>query len=308
MQSYCNFELIIVNDGSRDNTEEVLNTLKSTDSRIKIVNKPNGGVSSARNAGIEVASGEFVIFVDDDDNIGKDYIKSLMDVDPDIDLVIDSFSDQVDDSPIIPVDFPEIKIEGREEILDFIFGEMQNYRYCFFPYAKRFRLRILKNYNIRFPENITLGEDRLFVLDYIRYANSMQMINSHNYIVKQTSDAAYRLSHGVIPSDFLIRNFRDAHVFLINYSKEYNNPLVLKYADNNLAHKVINYLLIRMCRHRYSEDSENHIIKDVPTLLRNIKVDNVKNKRNRMIVRMVRFLGVQPTVMIMNLAFKVRSK
>lgn len=307
-QSYSDFELIIVNDGSKDNTEEVLRGLKSIDSRIKVVNKSNGGVSSTRNAGIEKALGEFLIFVDDDDTLGKDYIKNLMDVDRRIDLVIDSYSNQTDNGPICHADFPEILVKGFEGILDTLFLTMGNCRYSFFPFAKRYRLSILKNHNIRFCKDITLGEDRPFVLDYLRHAESMMVINTHSYIVKEVSTSDYRLSKGIKPADFLLRNFRDSYSYLINYGEEYKNRLILKYADNYLAEKCIDYLLIPMAANRHSEESENMIIADMPKLWKSVKVGNVKNRRNRMIVRMVRCVGVRPTVAAMKFAFKVRSK
>lgn len=307
-QSYWDFELIVVNDGSKDNTEEVLNRLKLIDSRIRIVNKPNGGVSSARNVGIEKAIGEFLIFVDDDDTVGQDYIKNLMDVDRRVDLVIDSYSNQTDDGPILPTDFPEIKEEGFVNILKTLFDTMQKYRYCLFPVAKRYNLSILKNNNVKFRKDITLGEDRPFILDYLRFANSIRIINSHSYIVKEITTSDYRLSKGIKPADFLLRNFKDSYSYLINYGEEYGNQLILKYADNYLAEKCIDYLLIPMACGRHSNESEKLIRKYVPELWQKIKVRNVKNRRDRIIVRMVRGLGVLYAVMTIKLAFKLRSK
>ena len=307
-QTYSDFELIIVNDGSKDDTEEVLTDLKSIDYRIKIINKSNGGVSSARNVGIDTATGEFVIFVDDDDHIGKDYIKNLIDVDQDIDLVIDSYSNQKDEGPIIPSDFPEIQTKGKKNILDVMFDTMQRYKYCFFPVAKRYRLSILNNHNIRFREDITLGEDRPFVLDYIQYANSMKVINSHSYIVKEITSSDYRLSKGIKSADFLIRNFKDSYSYLINYGDEYKSLIIKKYADNYLVEKCIDYLLIPMAEKRHSDDSQMLVKKDVPKLWKAINVSNVKNRRNRLIVRMVRCFGVQPVVSMMSMALRIRSK
>ena len=67
-QTYKNLQIILVNDGSTDNTEEVISKYKS-DNRFVIINKPNGGASSARNAGLEVAEGEYIYFIDSDDSI-----------------------------------------------------------------------------------------------------------------------------------------------------------------------------------------------------------------------------------------------
>lgn len=307
-QSYTDFELIIVNDGSSDNTTEILEQIASKDSRVRAISKINGGLSSARNKGIEEARGEYTIFIDDDDRVGKDYILNLMKVNSEIDLVIDSYSNQIDDGPVLPSHFPEIQVKGIDNILTSLFGQIQNYRYCFFAYAKRFRSNILKSNDIRFSEVITFVEDRPFVLDYLRHANSMQVINSHSYIIKADSNSAYRLSKGVKPADYLLKNFQDSYSFLLDYKTEFNNPLILNYADNYLAEKLIEYLLIPMAENRYSGDSQKIIRRDVKKLLKLIKLSRIKNRRNRMIVKAIRLTNVNTVTSLMRLALKTLSK
>lgn len=307
-QSYKNLELIIVNDGSTDNTIGILEKLAQDDSRIKPINKPNGGVSSARNLGIDKASGKFIVFVDDDDNLDRNYIKDLMDVDHSIDLVIDSYSNQMDDGPIIPSHFPKLNVKGFDNILSVIFGELQKYSYCFFPYSKRFRNDIIKKYNIRFCNEITLGEDRPFVLDYIRYCHSLNVIDSHNYIVKSVINSYYRLSKGMKPANFLLRNFRDSYNFLKNYGEKYKNQLILKYADNYIVEKCVDYLLIPMAFKRHTKESEKLIRRDVPKFWESLNVANVKKRRNKMIVQLVKYIGIEATVAILRVVFKAHSK
>lgn len=77
-QTYQNLEIILVNDGSTDNTREICERLKETDSRIKVVQKENGGLSDARNVGIEAAAGEFYSFIDGDDFIESDTYEALI--------------------------------------------------------------------------------------------------------------------------------------------------------------------------------------------------------------------------------------
>lgn len=77
-QTYSDMEIILVNDGSSDNTLNICTEYANKDSRIITVNKPNGGLSSARNAGLNIASGEYVIFVDGDDYIAENTISELM--------------------------------------------------------------------------------------------------------------------------------------------------------------------------------------------------------------------------------------
>lgn len=74
-QTYQNWECIIVNDGSPDNTEEIVNKWTAKDNRFKYLLKTNGGLSSARNAGIEIANGEWILPLDSDDRIGVQYLE-----------------------------------------------------------------------------------------------------------------------------------------------------------------------------------------------------------------------------------------
>ncbi|HBE6354991.1 TPA: glycosyltransferase family 2 protein, partial [Escherichia coli] len=76
-QTYPNFEIVIVNDGSKDNTSNVLREYVLTHSRLIIINKENGGVSSARNTGIRKAQGQFICFMDDDDEIDPNYLLKM---------------------------------------------------------------------------------------------------------------------------------------------------------------------------------------------------------------------------------------
>lgn len=76
-QTYKNIEIILVNDGSTDNSQEICNKYKIKDNRINVINKKNGGLSDARNEGIKVATGKFITFVDSDDYVSDDYVDCL---------------------------------------------------------------------------------------------------------------------------------------------------------------------------------------------------------------------------------------
>ena len=79
-QTLTNIEIICVNDGSTDNSLKILEKYKALDSRIKIVNKENGGLPSARNAALDIATGEYVGFVDSDDYIEENMFERLVEV------------------------------------------------------------------------------------------------------------------------------------------------------------------------------------------------------------------------------------
>ena len=77
-QDYRDFELLLIDDGSPDQSGKICDQYAKQDKRIQVLHKPNGGVSSARNAGIEMAKGEYILFVDSDDYIEPDYVSTMV--------------------------------------------------------------------------------------------------------------------------------------------------------------------------------------------------------------------------------------
>ena len=76
-QTYKNLEIILVDDGSPDNCPQICDEYAQKDNRIKVIHKENGGLSDARNAGIDISKGKFITFIDSDDYIEKDYVEVL---------------------------------------------------------------------------------------------------------------------------------------------------------------------------------------------------------------------------------------
>lgn len=77
-QTFKNIEIICINDGSTDNSLEILNSFAGKDERIILVNQPNQGVSKVRNCGLEMAKGKFLLFIDGDDYIASDFVENFM--------------------------------------------------------------------------------------------------------------------------------------------------------------------------------------------------------------------------------------
>ncbi|MGQ7318909.1 glycosyltransferase family 2 protein [Streptococcus suis] len=77
-QTYTNIEVIVVNDGSTDKTRQLIDDIAQTDKRVNVLHKKNGGVSAARNSGIEISTGDYLVFVDGDDYIAPDYVEYML--------------------------------------------------------------------------------------------------------------------------------------------------------------------------------------------------------------------------------------
>ena len=77
-QTYADFEVILVDDGSPDNCGAICDMYEARDDRVRVIHKPNGGLSDARNAGLEIARGEYIAFVDSDDWVTPDYLERML--------------------------------------------------------------------------------------------------------------------------------------------------------------------------------------------------------------------------------------
>lgn len=167
-QSYTDFEILCVNDGSKDNSGEICEEYVKKDIRVRCFHKQNGGVSSARNHGIQHALGEYITFIDADDSIGRDYLLNLL-PQQDEDFVIDS-----SDSRSTPY------IDGiycDREMIEVVLSEWQ--MLC--PWGKLFKTSIIKGNNIKFDECGCLGEDTLFNLTYLIYVSKIRVSSKTDY-------------------------------------------------------------------------------------------------------------------------------
>lgn len=178
-QSYQNLEIIVVDDGSTDHPEDVLKEWEK-DTRIKVFRKPNGGVSSARNMGIESATGEFVQFLDSDDELLPQAIETL---------VREMVREQVD-----AVSYQHLQ-EGkkytgayRTEVVRETDGisAINRWRTPCSPANKFYRRQIIGN-DVRFPEDISWGEDYVFNTHYFRKCRSVCRIFYPYYLVHRES-------------------------------------------------------------------------------------------------------------------------
>ena len=177
-QTYSNIEIIIVDDGSTDGSETLCDELVQKDSRIHVIHKPNGGVSSARNRGLEVAKGENVMFVDADDYLKPDLCDKLLAKIEEADLIIGGY-EQVTKAGSIMCCIQDSVIDLREN-LDEYFEEVFEKNAFNSPFAKLYKKEILRKQ--KFQEDIALGEDFLFNLEYMRKCYKVAVVNTAGYI------------------------------------------------------------------------------------------------------------------------------
>lgn len=191
-QTYKNIEIIVVNDGSIDNTLSICKNLQIDDTRIYIINQNNYGPSKARNNGIDASNGEFVIFVDSDDWIEKECIEIAVNtaIIENADIVLWNLIFEKNNKSMIntPLKGSKRIIEKKEKtnIINMMLcykSENENMSNLSItgPVCKLFRKNCLNT--CRFPENLNLGEDMVFLIDLIPSINKIVYLNEYFYHV-----------------------------------------------------------------------------------------------------------------------------
>jgi glycosyltransferase involved in cell wall biosynthesis len=174
-QNFSNFEVILVNDGSIDKSGKICDVYAQIDTRIKVVHKENGGVSSARNIGVEMALGDFIGFIDGDDRIDENMYRELyrLCVETDSDISICKLGREIDGHIInLDQDIYIKEMDNTEAMKQLFKGTLYRFSLC----NKLFRKHCFDN--IQFPEG-RIHED--LSTTYKLFANSKKIIFT-NYI------------------------------------------------------------------------------------------------------------------------------
>ncbi len=188
-QTFEDFELILVNDGSPDNCGNICDEYAQKDNRVKVIHKKNGGVSSARNAGIDTAQGEYIMFVDSDDWINENMLNDMYNM-PDSDMKVSSIRMiGKDNSTEYIID---TKMYTQEDLLIGFFSEAFPIICLCGPWCKLYKKDIIFNNAIRFNEYMSLGEDTYFNLNYIKHCKSIYTSEQiYYYYMRENSESLF---------------------------------------------------------------------------------------------------------------------
>lgn len=196
-QSYQNFELLLMNDGSVDESGEICDEYASKDKRIKVIHKENSGVSDTRNLAISLAKGEYLQFVDADDWLTNNATKTLVDgiINHDCDLVISDFYRVIDNKVSSKgsidkegvLSLKEFAMYLMERPADFYYGVLWN---------KLYKKSIIDEYQLNMDPKISWSEDFIFNLRYLMHVNHIYIsqvpiyyyVRTKNSLVSQSSN------------------------------------------------------------------------------------------------------------------------
>lgn len=180
-QTESDIEIILVNDGSTDDSKAICDRYSRSDRRITVIHQENAGASVARNNGLAVAKGEYISFVDSDDYVDADYVRSMSEAmkNTDCDMVITGRKQiKLDGSinVIVPAALEMYDDEIREIFhsrdFDYVRGG---------PVCKMYKKSIIDNNNLSFPKNIHYLEDAIFVLEYMYCSSRVTSLAESHY-------------------------------------------------------------------------------------------------------------------------------
>lgn len=183
-QTYSDFELLLINDGSTDNSCEICNDWVEKDHRVKYFYKNNSGASSARNYGLNMAQGEWIIFIDSDDFVLPEYLADLYKVvkdNPCIDLCISGLLIYRNGEKSQSICFQNSIYSSKD--YSQLFAKLKIHKFGY-SVGKLYKMSIIAEHNIRFDDNICIAEDSIFMMNYILKCSQIAFIDKCNYIYR----------------------------------------------------------------------------------------------------------------------------
>lgn len=262
-QSYQKIELILVNDGSTDNSEKICQKYARADKRIKVIPQKNKGSAAARNTGLRQARGEFVFFLDADDFIKKNTLKILISkyYQYQADLVMGNFSKLENNGQIVkqnvafqPDDPPfkgKTKVLTKAEIGGYVrhFLKHPSNHLISYCWGRLYQLAIIKKNRIIANEKMRLFEDFVFNLEYLEHTKNLVFVNQPLYTYRM-HNVHLSASMAIIKAESLLHDmevFKLKATEFLRRAKGMKPMMIKKEIGHALTHYVIIFL-VRTCR------------------------------------------------------------
>lgn len=258
-QTYSNIELLLIDDGSTDESGKICDEYANKDSRVKVFHITNGGPSRARNIGLENATGNYILFVDSDDWVDNQFVSHyLCDNYQDYDAIFGMWDIQTNkgiynpsilDKPYIGADFVKGVIE--------LSGKFSFELNC----NKMIKTEIIKKHNIRFIEGIHSNEDDIFTYDYARYINKFIVLPEAHYHEIYLDEFDRHLSARILPIETIYTTNKMSVESALKIS---NNPLWVEYQNERLFYRLASSIMknITHGNHKISSKELKKYIKD----------------------------------------------
>lgn len=292
-QTYTNLEIILVNDGSPDNSPAMCDAYSKEDPRIRVIHKENGGLSDARNVGIEASTGDYLMFLDSDDYVEKNLVEKALEtiMDNNTDLVIwGYYADYLNEEQALIKSIKFEGVNGTYTSEDFNEIEASNELIGLLGYAwnKLYKTELIKKNNTKFPKNISLVEDIIFNSKVLVNAKSINFIG--DCLVHYMQRPMLTLGNMFYENYFDLRLMAMSSVEDILLSWELD-PLEIKQITNLMGFNALKLTVKEL--NEFNDYNRNEKIayleklfidKEVSKVLRNVKVASIKDKLIRQLM------------------------
>lgn len=283
-QTFSDFELILIDDGSPDNCSVICDEYAAKDSRIRVIHKINGGVSVARNTGLDVAEGNYITFCDSDDYWAADMLQTLLSAAEEnhADIVTSGYQHVDDEGNILNVvarypDFCEITSE--EDLLAYLIQGVMGGKYGWEACTRLYKRSIIQAHQLRFCTTCNnYAEDMGFVMQYCLYVNTARSIEYCGYYYRIRAGSMMRNSELVVKLNPM--NEISAYVGNAFYQKIQTKELLKLYP-------VIHFL---MMQNEYLKLIRSGHYQNLPNEIRKIKNQHWFVSQTRAILRCFSFL------------------
>ena len=223
MQTYINFELILINDGSKDESGKICNDFSRCDSRIRVFHQENRGVSVARNVGLDHATGKWLFFADADDIMLPAALEKLYNatLGKDVDIVKGSTKVMVNEK-IIPLYYYNYELK-RFPLLSMDNPALWGYM---------FKASVVKENNIYFVPGLAYSEDKVFMTEIAINSESVVSISDFVYIYRRNEGSACFNKDGIMTSRHYFRAAAAIQKMTMNITKKEHKEILLKMVRN----------------------------------------------------------------------------
>lgn len=235
-QTYKNWELILVNDGSKDESQYICEKLALKDKRIKLISKENSGVSDSRNTGIKAAQGKYIGFVDSDDLIEKDMFEKMILNFYESEIIICGYKIRTIKGKIIKDSFRKPSLKGiffLKEIENIFMEEGQLFNSV---WNKFYLTEIIKKNKIFFKTDLKTGEDLVFNLNYLSCIRKVSFLDENLYIYFKRENES--ITHSYIENAF--ERLKIIYKELENFVKKakFSEEKCIKKIDENFIQSI----------------------------------------------------------------------
>lgn len=302
-QSYKNFEIIIINDGSEDSTLQIAKQMVQNDKRIILLNQMNQGVSEARNNGIRHSKGDYIIFIDPDDYVHKEFSKALLDglSQTRADLCVCGHTKVYENGSELKSSCSNEVFYNEKIIEQYFIGEST---LTVLTCDKLFKADIIRKNNIYFPKEVTSGQDQVFILNYLMYCKAVSTIcNNYYYYYQRIGSKSKRYEYDIFLKTIIkleiIKKILYTNNILNNYQRFYEIRLYMNlFSQGFLLYQYSDKKTFKKQFKKMKQDSISFINKSISERMIDLIIRSRLNIKERIACFIIYYMPISVVKML----------